>query len=135
MSLHPTYFAFINPKFISHTNEETVEERFIQGVSIDSEVFTFERIVNPINKLALCCLSASNAFWIQKRNWIHDTKPCGMSINHRKDKHQTPLVLRLLNRQKVIRKKAGGRNRNNAVFLNTINTVEILAGELSNEKV
>ena len=115
--------------------KKKVEEQIIQGVSIDSEVFTFERVINPVNKLALCCLSASNSFWIQKRDWINDTKPCGMSINHRKDKHQTPLVLQLLNRQKVIRKKVTGRNRNNAALLKTINTVEILTGELSNEKV
>ena len=57
-------FIFIFIHNISDTIAETADEFIIEGVSIDSEALTFERIKHHINKSAICCLVASNAFWI-----------------------------------------------------------------------
>ena len=86
-------------------------------------------------KNAIFLLSAPNSVWLKKHNWVHGPIPCDVEINYQANKSRTPLVQRILFRQKKIRRKGTGLNRKNLRYLNMTNSVYIGEGELSNEEV
>ena len=86
-------------------------------------------------KNAIFLLSAPNSVWLKKHNWVHGPIPCDVEINYKAKKSRTPLVQRILTRQKMIRRKGTGLNRKNPKYLNIVNSVYICEGELTNEEV
>ena len=88
------------------------------------------------NEKAVLSIGANAMSWRKRVNWAQDENPLGLLIVHkRRDKHQTPLVIRLRHTQKQMAKKLQGRRLKDQHFLDQMFYVPIFDGELHNQSV
>ena len=97
--------------------------------------FSFVRCGDVAVDKAVFQITAPNSAWMRKIDWVHGPFPCDMKIVYREVKGKTPLPRRLAKRAKKIQRQGQGTNRSNPTYLNKINCVCILEGELENEQV
>ena len=90
---------------------------------------------NPPVENAIFRLSAPNSTWMVEWDWVKKA-PCNLDVLlNERGKLRTPLLKRIYLRRKNTVTKNQGRRRNTPAFLEEINHVNILKGELRNEEV
>ena len=117
--------------------EEIEANSLAQNVTESPEPkFTLHRCDdNPPVENAIFRLTAPNSTWMLEWDWVKKA-PCNLDvILNDKGKLRTPLLKRIYLRRKNTVTRNQGRRRNTPAFLEEINHINILKGELRNEEV